>query len=108
MDGMGASVSQRYTTDDVPCLCFSLSGLRGDTFTFSGLRSTAESYLPKCSETFLHTVHATLLSNPYCAMERWATIISPGWFPVVEVFQRLDPTRRPTKQHLKNSNSKLE
>ena len=53
-----ASVSQRYTTDDVPCLCFSMSGAKGDTFTFSAVRSTAESYLLKCSETFLHTVHA--------------------------------------------------
>ena len=89
MDGMGASVSQRGTTDDVPCLCFSMSGARGDTFTFSAVRSTAESYLLKCSETFLHTVHANFLSNPYCAMDRWATIISPSWIPVVEVFQRV-------------------
>ena len=42
-----------------------------------------------CRIFLAHTVHATLLSNPCCAVDRWATIIAPRWFPEVEVSQRV-------------------
>lgn len=71
-NGVGASVSQRSTTDDVTRLCFLWSGAKGDVcFTNRADESTAGSFKPKDFETMLHTVHSTLLTNPNCAMDRW-------------------------------------
>ena len=58
---MGASVSQRSTTDDVTRL----------SFAFRADESSAGSFMLKDSETMLHTVHSTLLSKTCCAMDRW-------------------------------------
>ena len=60
MNGVGVSVSQRSTTDDVTSLCFLWSKANGDVdFTTRADESTAGSSWPQDLDRMLHTVHST-------------------------------------------------